>query len=197
MNNNYHFVTNWLVPGDVVEVTDIVADTETLAQWWPAVYLDVRELEPGEESGVGKVIALHTKGWLPYTLRWQFTVREVVPRKRFVLEAEGDFVGRGIWTFTQVGKRVHVHYDWRIRAEKPLLRWLGFALRPIFAANHAWAMRKGEESLRLELRRRRAQSEAERAQLASPPRPTTAKSVLLPLAAVVSLLWWMRRRTGG
>ncbi|MEO8745789.1 MAG: hypothetical protein ABI334_01555 [Candidatus Dormiibacterota bacterium] len=34
--------------------------------------------------------------------------------------------------------------------------------RPIFAANHRWAMARGEESLDLELRRRRARTEAER-----------------------------------
>lgn len=196
MNNSYHFVTDWLVPGDVVEVTDIIADIEALADWWPAVYLDVRELEPGEESGVGKVIALYTKGWLPYTLRWQFTVSEVVPRQRFVLQAEGDFVGRGIWTFRQVGKGVHVRYDWQLTAEKPLLRWLSFALRPLFAANHQWAMRKGEESLRLELVRRRAASAGEQWQVPPPPGPTTAASFLLPLVALAvgaSVLWWLRR----
>ena len=54
-------------------------------------------------------------------------------------------------------------YDWRLRAEKPLLRNLSFLLKPLFEANHRWAMAQGEESLKLELLRRRATSDAARA----------------------------------
>ena len=49
-----------------------------------------------------------------------------------------------------------VTYDWRIRADNPLLRALSFVLRPLFAWNHRWAMARGEESLRAELVRRRS-----------------------------------------
>jgi hypothetical protein len=52
------------------------------------------------------------------------------------------------------------------------LRRLTWLLRPVFAANHRWAMARGEESLRLELRRCRAGSEAERRRVPPPP-PTT------------------------
>ena len=65
-----------------------------------------------------------------------------------------------------------ITYDWRVSASKPLLRWLTWLLRPVFAANHRWAMARGEESLRLELRRRRATSEMERRRMPPPP-PTT------------------------
>ncbi len=59
-----------------------------------------------------------------------------------------------MWTFEQDGGAVNITYDWRIRAEKPLLRYLSFLLKPIFSANHRWAMARGEESLRAELGRR-------------------------------------------
>ena len=36
---------------------------------------------------------------------------------------------------------VNIIYDWRIRANKPLLRYLSFIMKPIFSANHHWAMR--------------------------------------------------------
>jgi hypothetical protein len=88
----------------------------------------------------------------------------------FSLEAFGDFVGKGDWTFTQDGDWVNITYDWRIRADKPLLRALSFIMKPIFAANHHWAMRKGEESLQLELQRRRTDSN--RSAVAAPPPPT-------------------------
>ena len=73
----------------------------------------------------------------------------------FVIVASGDFDGRGEWTFAQDGAHVNVQYDWRIRAEKPLLRGLSFLLKPIFEANHRWAMARGEECFVRELARRR------------------------------------------
>lgn len=111
------------------------------------------------------VVELLTKGWLPYTIRWQFRVTDRRP-DGFSIEAFGDFVGRGDWHLTQDGDFVDIVYDWRIKAEKPLLRILSPVLKPIFGANHRWAMRKGEESLKLELARRRGES------VAAPPRAT-------------------------
>lgn len=51
----------------------------------------------------------------------------------------------------------------------PLLRTLSFAFKPVFSANHRWAMQRGEKSLRLELVRRRPCSPDERAALLAPP----------------------------
>ena len=44
--------------------------------------------------------------------------------------------GRGLWTFAQHAGLVLVTFHWSIRAEKPLLRYLSFLLKPIFEANH-------------------------------------------------------------
>jgi hypothetical protein len=190
VSNDYQFVTHWRVHGTVEEVAAIMGDVNGLTRWWPSVYLDVRELESGDAQGVGRVVDLYTKGWLPYTLRWRFRVTAIEPLKRVVIEAEGDFVGRGIWTFSQEGSWVHLVYDWRIRAEKPLLNQLSFLLKPIFSANHHWAMQKGEESLVLELARRRAASDTERMRIPPPPPPTTTSPlpVLLGLSGFILVI---------
>jgi len=170
--NDYHFITHWRVDGAINEVADILKDAASLPRWWPSVYLDVQVLEPGDQDGIGKVISLYTKGWLPYTLRWQFRVTESNYPHGFSLEAWGDFAGRGIWTLEQGGQFVNVTYDWKLRADKPLLRMLSFLFKPIFSANHHWAMARGEESLKLELARRHAHTPAEAALVPSPPAPT-------------------------
>lgn len=193
--NDYHFVTVWRIPGTVEEVGRIIVDGDSLTRWWPSVYLGVQEIEPGDASGLGKVIDLYTKGWLPYTLRWQFRVSEIRP-DGFTLAAAGDFVGRGIWTFAQEGPDAVITYDWKISAEKPLLRYLSPLLKPIFAANHHWAMAQGERSLKLELARRRATSDQERARIPPPPAPTTSSSLplLAGLAAVAAVIVLVVRR---
>jgi hypothetical protein len=138
----------------VEAVSDVLGEPTSLARWWPSVYLAVHEIEQGSENGIGRVVELHTKGWLPYTLHWFFRVTESRRPYGFSLEAWGDFEGTGVWTFVADGRFVDIIYDWRIRAEKPLLRYLSFLLKPVFSANHRWAMARGEESLVAELGRR-------------------------------------------
>jgi hypothetical protein len=168
--NDYRFIDRWRVEAKVEEVADIIEDALSLPRWWPSVYFEVRELKPGGEHGIGKLISLRAGGWLPYTLRINFrTVASNYPNG-FSMEATGDLEGIGIWTFTQDGPAVNVTYDWTIRARKPIIDKLSFLLRPIFRSNHNWTMRRGEESLNLELLRRRAQTDAEYARISPPPR---------------------------
>jgi hypothetical protein len=172
--NDYHFITRWRMQSTAEEIFDILTNGPELARWWPSVYLDVKQLEPGDEHGLGKVISLFTKGWLPYDLRWQFRVVEARYPRGFTLQAWGDFVGRGIWTIEPDGEWVTITYDWKIRADKPLFRYLSFIMKPLFSANHRWAMARGEESLKLELARRHARTPEERARIPAPPGPTFA-----------------------
>jgi hypothetical protein len=150
--NDYHFITHWRVRGTVKEIIDILSDAEDLPRWWPSVYIEVKKS--------GDIVELFTKGWLPYTLRWSFRVLETKP-SGFIIEAFGDFVGRGEWTLTQSGDDVDIIYDWHIRAEKTVLKLFSPILKPIFAANHRWAMSRGEESLKIELARRHGEPHGE------------------------------------
>jgi hypothetical protein len=163
VSHAYQFVSRWRVEGTCGEVADILGDPLALADWWPSVYLRVEELRPPDARGAGRRVRLHTKGWLPYTLRWEFEVVESRYPYGFTLIAAGDFEERGVWTFEQNGADVDMIYDWRISAEKPLLKHLSFLLKPVFEANHRWAMTQGEKSLELELARRRATSDGARA----------------------------------
>lgn len=185
--NDYHFVTRWQVVGTATEVADVLERAEDYPRWWPSVYRDVEVVAPGGDGGVGKTLDLVTKGWLPYTLQWRLTVTESRYPFGFTIEADGDFMGQGSWTFEPVGAWVDITFDWNIRAEKPLVSLLSPVAKPLFAANHRWAMRRGEESLILELARQRAASAAERAGLPDPPAPSSSVPFLLGAAAAALL----------
>jgi hypothetical protein len=171
MGGDYRFLTEWRVAGTIEEVKAVLGDARSLPQWWPSVYLTVDPIDDGGPGGIGRVLDLHTKGWLPYTLRWRLRITEPITDDGFALEATGDLEGTGRWTFTQDGPEVVITYDWRVHATKPLLRRLGWLLKPAFSANHRWAMERGEQSLRLELRRRR-RSGSSGESIPPPPPPT-------------------------
>jgi hypothetical protein len=194
--HDYHFVTRWRVEATRGEVADVLGAPLDLPRWWPAVYLDVEEIEPLDEWGLGGRVRLTTKGWLPYTLVWEFVVTESDYPNRIAIHVSGDFVGRGVWTFEQDGAFVNVTFDWTVAAEKPLLRRWSAALRPLFEANHRWAMSQGEESLVLELARRRAASVDAARAIPPPPGPITYAGVaVLGGAAVIgaAAVWGIRR----
>jgi hypothetical protein len=104
--------------------------------------------------------------------------------------------GRGIWTFEQDGEWVNITYDWKISADKPILRTLSPILKPIFSLNHDWAMAKGLQSLKLEIARRNAVNDIARAFVPPPPGPTTSSPIpmLLGTAALLMLAAWLLSR---
>jgi hypothetical protein len=176
--NQYHFVDRWRVAGDLKEVANILEDALALPRWWGSVYFEVKEIQPGGEAGIGKLISLRAGGWLPYTLRINFrTIASNYPHG-FSMDATGDLEGRGIWTFEQDGDFVNVTYDWTIRANKPIIEKLSFLLKPIFRSNHTWTMKRGGESLALELARRRAKTDRELASIPSAPKPSLVVRLL-------------------
>jgi len=179
MDNDYHFVDRWCVEGDVKEVADIIEDALSLPHWWGSVYFEVKELEPGEANhGTGKLISVRAGGWLPYTLKMTFRTVESRYPNGFTMDATGDLEGKGIWTFEPDGPFVNVTYDWTIRANKSIIEKFSFLLKPIFRSNHNWTMRRGEQSLKLELLRRRAKSTEELARIPPPPCPSLVVRIL-------------------
>ena len=149
--NDYVFLTNWRIKGSAEDVYEILTDIPGYLRWWPDVYLAATPLTPDEEDKIGQSYRLLTRGKLPYRLRWDARIVQTRRPHSFAVEATGDFVGRGIWTFTERANDLKISFDWRLRAEKPLLRYCSFLLKPLFRWNHRWAMARGEDGLRQEL----------------------------------------------
>lgn len=170
--HDYQFINRWRIEGTVDEVADVIAEPLEMPRWWPAWCLDAEEVAHGDDRGVGRTVKIFAKGWMPYAIRWQMVVAEVDRPRRYVVHVTGDLDGRGVWTFEQDGAFVNAVLDWRVRANFPLIRYLTPVLKPLFRGNHFWAMDRGEESLRLELRRRHAATPQDRAAVPDPPAPT-------------------------
>jgi len=192
----YAFTTHWRVQASLEEVWYVITDGDRLADWWPSVYQQVALQDSGDRHGMGRRFQVKTRGWLPYSLNWNMTVTEKESPVRLGLRASGDLQGTGLWTLEQDGDHVILTYAWDVLLHHPLLRILSPLLKPIFAWNHRWAMRKGEESLRLELQRRQVRSLEEGLRIPRPPRPVASGPLMIGAAvlAVGLLLWGKRQR---
>ncbi len=150
----YELVSRWRVPGPIGRAYDVLSDGEAMPRWWPQAYRRVREIAPGAADGVGRVLEITTRGALPYELTWRLELLETERPRLIRVRASGELAGFGEWQLAEAGNDVALTYTWRVRAEKPMLRRLEFLLKPLFALNHGWVMRKGEEGMRRELARR-------------------------------------------
>lgn len=153
--NDYQCVTHWRLPGTAEEISDILGDTALLRRIWPSVYGGADGIQPGGEHGLGKVVRMQTVGHLQYVLHWAYKVVETRHPNGYTVEARGDLAGHGVWTLEQDGDWVNLTYDWSVRANKPLLKWLSPLLKPLFARNHDQVMADGQRALLAELERRR------------------------------------------
>jgi hypothetical protein len=147
----YRFVTHWRLGARCEDVSDVLEDTDRIARWWPSVYRECTILERGGEHGLGRRVAVTTKGFLPYLIRWEFTVVEQHYPNGSRIVAKGDLEGEGRWTLRQDGDETAVTYEWTVNANHAFIRHFSWLLRPLFAANHNWTMTQGLRGLRNEL----------------------------------------------
>jgi uncharacterized protein YndB with AHSA1/START domain/mannose-6-phosphate isomerase-like protein (cupin superfamily) len=143
-DNEYLFIDEWDVAAPPQAVFDALADARTYPQWWTPVYIDVDADGPPK---LGKVSAQHFKGRLPYHLHTHSTITRLEPPHVVEGDVEGDLRGRGTWTLTPIPGGTHVRFDWRVLADRKLLRTLTPLLRPVFRWNHNWAIARATEGL--------------------------------------------------
>ena len=106
-----------------------------------------RRVLDDEFPEAGRVSRQHFKGRLPYTLRTTSEITRIDAPRSFEVNVVGDLTGRGKWTLTPRNGGVHVHFDWRVYADRPLLRVLTPLLRPVFRWNHNWSIARAREGL--------------------------------------------------
>jgi hypothetical protein len=154
--NEYQFMTAWRVAAPVELIYEILKEGKDYPRWWPEVYLDAQYAPSGRADQIGDRVDLLTKGYLPYRLRWTAEVVRLERPHLIEIGASGDFVGGGIWRIDPDGDGSRIRFDWRIRADKPLLRLFSPLLKPLFKWNHHWAMSTGLPRLQREAARRAA-----------------------------------------
>jgi uncharacterized protein YndB with AHSA1/START domain len=142
--DEYVFIDEWDVEAPQGAVFDALADARTYPHWWRPVYIDVTaDCSPR----VGCVSQQEFKGRLPYHLKTRSEIVRLERPRELEVSVVGDLTGKGIWTLTPAGDRVHIRFDWRVIADRPLLRLLTPVLRPVFRWNHNWSIKRAMEGL--------------------------------------------------
>jgi len=143
-SDEYVFVDEWDVAAPPEATFAALADARTYPEWWRPVYLDVDAEGP---AALGDVSRQHFKGRLPYHLRTRSRIVRLEPPRVIAADVDGDLRGHGRWTLTPTSSGTHVRFDWRVHADRPLLRAPTPVLRPVLRWNHDWAIARAKEGL--------------------------------------------------
>jgi uncharacterized protein YndB with AHSA1/START domain len=145
MAKEYVFIDEWDVDAPQDAVFNALVDARTYPDWWKPVYIKV---EADCEPRPGCVSRQEFKGRLPYHLNTTSEIKRMDAPNEFDVEVVGDLTGKGVWTLTlRDDGKVHIRFDWRVIADRPLLRILTPVLRPVFRWNHNWSIKRAIEGL--------------------------------------------------
>jgi uncharacterized protein YndB with AHSA1/START domain len=138
-DNEYVFSDEWDVAAPPEAVFDTLADGHTYPRWWTPVYIDVHS--------DGEYTYQHFKGRLPYHLHTRTRTTHSERPHTLRGETDGDLRGTGLWTLTPTETGTRVRFDWRVHADRRLLKLLTPFLRPALRFNHDWAIARAIEGL--------------------------------------------------
>lgn len=144
---DYVFCDVWRIPCAIERVWPHIVNAPAYPSWWGMVYDAVEPLNELPPDQVGSRMRVQAHGRLPYSIRFVGEVSRVEPPYYLGLQASGDLNGEGLWTLRSEGDSTHLTFDWRVRADKWVLRVASPILKPLFAWNHIWTMRQGESAL--------------------------------------------------
>lgn len=148
MTTNYYIFTDkFTVPCDKATAYQYISNVEDYPRWWGKVYKKIVKLTDVPAGQPGAKYAVTVGGFLPYTLTIQNEVTLTDKPSLIRFHADGDLQGKGVWAFCEVADGTEVTFDWRVAANKKLIRLFSFLLKPLFRANHAFCVRKAKEGM--------------------------------------------------
>lgn len=144
---DYAFLTRWRVHAPIDRVFETIGDAERWPEWWRGVE-SVELVRPGGEDGIGTVHRYAFRSRLPYALRFEVVVTEVVQPTVLAGTASGELAGTGRWTLEAVNDhQTDVTYDWRVRTTARWMNLLAPLTRGLFERNHDIIMDWGRQGL--------------------------------------------------
>jgi len=152
--NYYVFVDKFTAPCDVETAYQYIHRIEEYPRWWGKVYKKIVKLKDVPPDTTGAKYRVTVGGFLPYTLTIENEITLVDRPHRIAFIAYGDLEGKGTWSFKPVAGGTEITFEWRVAANKSIIRALSFILKPLFRANHVYCVKKANEGIRQDLQRK-------------------------------------------
>jgi hypothetical protein len=157
--NYYVFVDKFTVPCDEEVAYQYIKQIEEYPRWWGQVYKKIEKLQDAPPDMAGSKYRVTVGGFLPYSLTLENEITFVDRPNRIDFVAFGDLQGKGTWLFKPVADGTEITFDWRVAANKVIIRALSFLLKPLFRANHVYCIKRANEGIRYDLQQQKSKEQ--------------------------------------
>jgi hypothetical protein len=152
--NEYVFIDRFFAACDVETAYEYISGISDYPRWWGNVYKKIKKLNNMPDSRPGVKYAATVGGFLPYRLTINNQLTHTDKPNLIHFRAYGDLQGYGTWRFNEVGGGTEITFDWRVTANKAVIRWFSFVLKPLFRANHRFCVTEAAKGMHKDLIRR-------------------------------------------
>jgi hypothetical protein len=140
-------ISRWRLEATRERVWDLLTNPAGWPDWWPYLAA-VRQIASGDSDGMGARHAFRWRSGLGYELHIVMSTRRVERWRELEGAASGDLCGIGLWVIEDDAPgAIRVTYRWDVELNKPWMRLLAPALRPVFAWRHFVVMTAGARGL--------------------------------------------------
>ena len=150
--NYYVFVDKFTVPCDGEVAYQYIRQIEEYPRWWG-------QLQDAPPDAAGSKYRVTVGGFLPYSLTIENEITFVDRPNRIDFAAFGDLEGKGTWLFKPVAEGTEITFEWRVAANKVMIRALSFLLKPLFRANHVYCIKRAREGIRQDLQQKKSKEQ--------------------------------------
>src|SRR5215813_2295827 len=114
----YRFLSAWCLEAPIDPVFEAIHDAQRWPEWWRGV-LNVEELEPGDEDGIGQLDEHTWKSRLPYELKFRTRTTRIERPHLMEGDASGELTGSGRWRLYEADGTTAALYEWNVRTTQP------------------------------------------------------------------------------
>jgi len=134
----FHFARTWELDVPPDRFWDTIARTDEYRRWWPWL----REFDAvGLKEGATWRAAIQSP--LPYAMRVELLLDDVVPCERLAATVSGDFEGRAALDLTPTATGSAVDIQWHMRPRSRTMQLAAVLARPLLRWSHEWVLARG------------------------------------------------------
>lgn len=143
MPTPFRFDGRWVFPVGPGQLWAVLSRTDRFREWWPWL----REIE-SDGLVAGTVARCVVRAPVPYSLRFDVAIVDVVPERLVATRVSGDLEGPARLDVAAHADGSEARLSWELELRDPMLRAASHVARPVMEWGHAWVIDTGVRQFR-------------------------------------------------
>ena len=143
MPSPFHFARTWKLDATPERFWDTISRTDDYRSWWP--WLREFDADGFYEGAQWRAVI---QSPLPYALRVQLVLDEVVECRRLAATVAGDIEGRAALDLAPADDGSAIDIEWDMRPRARAMQMAAVLARPLLRWSHEWVLARGLDQFR-------------------------------------------------